>query len=250
MASALAKTVGSLGALLLLIFTLPPVLAQSNAQGLRWGVEAGDVFEYDWTAQGNVTKWNVSGSWSERIRIELESLPMIPVNVYSSEDIALSPAISVSLQNGTPVTSRLPWRPIPIGNWPLVSLLLPQSMPWPIEYPAVATINASLTPTTCRVDYEWYETGPSRANHTVRVEYLLLDGVLSSFYYETAPEDSYGGEGDPDNMELVRVTPSDPRVPLTVALLAVVVALVLAAEVRRRHMVTARLTRPTRSALE
>jgi hypothetical protein len=107
-----------------------PISVAANNQGLRWGVEAGDQFEFSFTLIKN-TIW-LSSVFAEELEIEnetmyieVDSLLPIPDNLQYYEEIP-SPVISLYYENGTILSLSDPMFQFPqigkvfispVGNW-------------------------------------------------------------------------------------------------------------------------------------
>jgi len=230
MSSALSKTLPLGYVFLLLILSVQPVLAQSNTQGLKWGFEVGDVFEYDCTMYDEFSMWTVV-NWSEQVRVEVESLPDIPAEVYSLGGVPFSwtDFVRAYFANGTEVPGSFPWMAWPIGNWQLIATLLLDSF----QSYVYENANVSLTSTLCVVEVDTSSEYDYGGNITL--EFLLSTGVLSYMHYYMMFPDQSAQEEMVMDWELVMTPPSAIPVLATVGLGAAMVTTIVVIEIHRKR---------------
>lgn len=234
MASVVSKTVRQGCFLLLLMLTAQPVPAQSNAQGLRWGFEAGDVFEYEWTVYDETSTWPMVLNWSERVRVEIEALPTIPADVESIQDLSyqFSDFGKAYFANGTTVAGSFSWTALPIGNWPLITTLF---LDYFKSY-GYDNANVSLSPTVCKLECD-FATGPEYWM-TWAMEFLASSGVVSYLDLQVAYINPLTEEEIVSRIKLAMIPPSAVPVFVTVTLGAAMVATILVIEIHRRRRTT------------
>ena len=136
--------------LVIMILAIPILPAQAaNNQGLEWGVEIGDRFDYD----VNLTYHNATYDLTidQGMYVIIDYLPVIPDNVSTAAQISFL-GFTTYYDNGTEMTSvwrdvlmLVPFYLLPIGNWTLITELYDANMPPGEIYQDEAILRTSVT---------------------------------------------------------------------------------------------------------
>lgn len=137
---------------------------------LEWGFEVGYQFHYRY-----------SGSFVIGVidfYVEIDSLPTIPTNVTSYLEISFSSShYTFYYENGTEMRMSLSWGAMPIGNWPLIKVILNETSP--IDYDWIDT------------DSEWgvvYTEEYTALIRIVTVRFSKTDGIMNLYHVVDDPE--------------------------------------------------------------
>ncbi len=153
----------------LVIGAASPTTAVTN-HNLAWGFEVGDQFHYRY-----------SGGFILGVidfYIEIDSRPTIPTNVTSYLEISISSShYTCYYENSTKMDISPPWGAMPIGNWPLIQVILNETSP--NDYDWIDT------------DSEWgviYTEEYTALVRTVTVRFSKTDGIMNLYHMVDDPE--------------------------------------------------------------
>jgi hypothetical protein len=179
---------------------------------LQWGFEVGDQFHYRYYGE------LVLGTLD--FYIEINSLPTIPDNVTSYNEIILSPMdFSYYYDDGTEMHLAIPWGAAPIGNWTLVQELVNNSISYELQW-----IN-----TTDEWGGNFIQENETLVR-TTTIKYSKTDGALNLFRVDENPV-----VGVKTRVEVTRINDQiELHLPIEIGL-GIVAMVVIVIVVRRRR---------------
>ena len=119
--------------ILMILLAQMPVVEATNNQGLEWGVEIDDRFDYDVTLNYHNATYDLT--IDDGMYVIIDDLPVIPDDVSSAAQLTFLD-FTTYWDNGTEMTHIwkdivmfIPFYLLPIGNWTLLSELREASTP-------------------------------------------------------------------------------------------------------------------------
>jgi hypothetical protein len=182
--------------LVILMLNMKQVDAQ-DLQGLSWGLEVGDQFEYTWTVTIQESPSSNIITSVENITLEITDLGPISTSHFSWMG-DLNYAVKY-FSNGSVLTRSIDWSAVPIGNWTLMEELLTEYT----QDPGLEGLDITLSSSTWRVESDHNHTVTGQITNTT-YEYSILDGAISYLYIQiwNHPTEDYH-----EIRELVRISP-------------------------------------------